>query len=212
MLRCWLALPGPGTSHGPRGRTGAAASSAAAAEALRALAAIVCATLGDPGPDPAAAGCASLGMEPACAGAHAAAGPAVQGAGAGPGAAALASLEQLARRAADPQAAGPSPSGVGSQGEQPAAALPRCSRTGTPARLTRRGVAAAARRAAPSKPPPGFTGRFRVERGAAWRAASAARLGPLMQKALPPLCAHPSAVVRAALSRGAPRLLHCTNR
>lgn len=178
---------------------------------MRALASIVCATLGDPGPAPAAppaadarsaAGSASPGTEAACAAADKAGGPAVQGSGAGSGAAALASLEQMARRAAGSQAAGPSASGGSAPGGQPAAELPRPQQNGHVGGVGAQGRAAAAS-VAPSKPPPGFTGRFCVGRDAAWRAASAQRLGPLMAKTLPALCAHPSAAVRAALSRGA---------
>ena len=128
----------------------------------------------------------------------------MQGNGAGSGAAALATMEQLARRAADFQAAGPSASGGGAQGGQPAAVQPRVQQNGHAGGMDAQGhAAAAARRAAAAKPPPRFTGKFRVERDPAWRTASAERLGPLMGKALPPLCAHPSAAVRAALSRGA---------
>ena len=209
----------PGTSHGPRGRTGAAASSAAAAEAVRALASIVCATLGNPRPDPAAApaadarsaaGHASPGMEAASAAVGKAGDPAAKGGGAGPGAAALASLEQLARKATDSQAAGPGTPGGSAPGGQPAAEQPRSQQNGHVGGVDAQGRAtAAARGAAPLKPLPGFTGRFCVERDAAWRAASAQRLGPLMAKALPALCAHPSAAVRAALSRGALSLLLC---
>ena len=210
-VRCTLkspnTLPTPGTSHGPRGRTGAAASSVAAAEAVRALAAIVCATLGDPKPDPAAAPAADAraiagSAGPGTGAAKEGGGPAAGGTGAGPGAAALASLEQLARRATSSQAAGPSASGGGVPGGQPAAELPRLQQKGHVGGVDAQGRGTAAS-VAPSKPPPGFTGRFRVGRDAAWRAASAQRLGPVMAKALPALCAHPSAAVRAALSRGA---------
>ena len=39
-----------------------------------------------------------------------------------------------------------------------------------------------------------------VERSPEWLRASAGRLAPYLQKALPPLCAHPSTRVRAELA------------
>ena len=46
-------------------------------------------------------------------------------------------------------------------------------------------------------------GKYTVERDAAWLAASTARLDPLLRRVLPPLAAHKSHAVRAALAKGA---------
>lgn len=192
----------PGASHGPRGQTGAAASSAAAAEAIRALVAIVRKTLGDPTPRPTTAppasgadarqSASSSGVSPLPAP------PSSDVAGGGgtsasSGTRALAALEQLAHKAAvaKTESAAEREPGREANGHGPGGKA--------------KGAAGAeARRRGGSKPPEGFTGRFRVARDAQWRAQSAERLGPLLAQALPPLCAHPGVAVRAALSRGDP--------
>jgi len=196
----------PGASHGPRGQTGAAASSAAAAEAIRALVAIVCETLGDPTPLPATAAPASVadarqsarssGVSPLLNPPRsdvAQGGGASASSGASSGTTALAALEQLVRKAA------------GAKTESAAEPEPGQKANGHGIGGKTKGAAGVeARRRGGSKPPEGFTGRFRVARDARWREQSAERLGPLLAQALPPLCAHPGVVVRAALSRGDP--------